>query len=257
MDLASLYRQVATLRSTLEQLKRGIMRLGEVKTVDLTECTIVVEYDDEDEDGAPVQSMPMPWFQRSTEHQPPVIGDHVLVIDPSLGMGASFAIVGWPSTAKPAPEAGGPKHVLLKQYGSLIVVDDQGLCKLNNVEVDVDGNTMIPETLLVEKATTLNDTLAVAAETTIGGATTINADLTVNSGGPQIAASAGGVNLAGGADFVALSLKVDANFTALKTILITAFTSVGAALAANGALGAAQMAAFTPVPTAALKVKAT
>lgn len=251
MDIATLYRMVAGIRSTLRLVRRGLVRLGAVKTVDLQACTIVVEYDDTDEDDQPVESEPMPWFQRSTEHHPPVVGDHVLVLDPSLGMGSAIAIVGWPSTAKPAPENAGEKHVIHKQYDSLIQVDDQGLCKLNNCEIDVDGNTMIPETLEVKKATTLDDTLDVS------GNTTINADLTVTSGGPQISASASGVELAGGLDFVALSQKVDLNFTTLKTILTTAFTSVGAGVAANGALGAAQMASFVPVPTAATKVKAT
>lgn len=79
----------------------------------------------------------------------------------------------------------------------------------------------------------------------------------VNIGAPKIEASATGVDLCGGFDKVALDQLVQAQFMILKTVLITAFASVGAGLAANGALGAAQMASYVPSTCGATQVKAT
>lgn len=113
---------------------------------------------------------------------------------------------------------------------------------------------------------TAQQTISAAAQQSIDIAATSGA-ITIKTTGGVIKITGSGnataeigsamVKLMGGADFVALSQKVDLNFNILKTIITTAFISVGAGLAANGALGAAQMAGFVPTPTQALQTKAT
>lgn len=105
-------RDVGDLRRTLSLLRKGLVRLGKVSAVDVAACTVVVEYAGVDALEAAAKSHPMPWLQRSTEHRPPAVGDHAVVIDPSLGMGSALAITGWPSTARAAPEGAAQKHVL-------------------------------------------------------------------------------------------------------------------------------------------------
>lgn len=106
-----IYGKIEGVTRTVKLLQRGLVRLGTVLTVDTTACTVVIAFPGTDASGAPNKSHPMPWLQRSSEHRPPAVGDHAVVLDPSLGMGAAIAITGWPSTARPSPGGIG-EHVL-------------------------------------------------------------------------------------------------------------------------------------------------
>jgi len=109
--IADMYREIQTLRRQVDLMRKCLVRLGKVSSVDVAECTVVVEFPLAAVHGEPSRSLPVPWLQRSTEHRPPAVGDHAVVIDPSLGYGAGVAITGWPSAAMPAPGATS-KHVL-------------------------------------------------------------------------------------------------------------------------------------------------
>ena len=115
--ITRLIRDLEELKRTFELLRRGLVRIGAVHSVDTSACTVVVEYAGAEVTGGPVRSLPMPWLQRSTEHRPPAAGDHALVLDPSLGNGGALAICGWPSTAKPAADDGGDVDVLFRERG--------------------------------------------------------------------------------------------------------------------------------------------
>jgi len=108
------YREFEELRREVERVRRGIVRHGSVSSVDSGSGKVVVKYDGEDAGGAELKSLPMPWLQRSTEHRPPVAGDHVVVLDPSLGNGGALAICGWPSDAKPPAGGGGNIDVIFR-----------------------------------------------------------------------------------------------------------------------------------------------
>lgn len=208
--LATLIQDVKRIRSTLRLLRRGLVRFGDVKTVDPTACVVTVEYADLDADGAPVSSDTVPWFQRSSEHRPPLVGDHAIVIDPSLGHGAAVAITGWASTAKPAPASGGNKHVIVSAFNTVVQVASDG-----KVTITVGGQPMLAIT---------------SSMVEVAGA----------SGQPP-----------------AIANLVDANFTSLIAALQTAFTTVGAGMAANGPAGATSIASYVASNMAATKVKVT
>lgn len=109
--IGKLTRDLAELRRLLSLLRKVLIRQGTIDSVNTLTCTVVVAFPS---DGLPVKSHPMPWLQRSSEHRPPAVGDHALVLDPSLGAGAGLVIVGWPSTAKPSPGLATSAHVLYK-----------------------------------------------------------------------------------------------------------------------------------------------
>jgi phage baseplate assembly protein gpV len=109
--IARLSRELEALRRQVALVRKVLVRLGTVQSVNTATCNVVVQFTGEDATGAPSLSFPIPWFQRGSEHRPPSVGDHALVVDPSLGNGAAVAIVGWPSTAKPSPGAD-TTHVL-------------------------------------------------------------------------------------------------------------------------------------------------
>ena len=109
---AKIMRQLEELRREVALVRRVLVRLGKVHTVDVAACTVIVEWTGDDASGSKAKSLPVPWLQRSTEHRPPAVGDHAVVFDPSLGNGAAVALIGWPSTARPAPDTAGQKHVL-------------------------------------------------------------------------------------------------------------------------------------------------
>jgi hypothetical protein len=88
------------------------VRLGKVKTVDTLTCTVVVEFPGTNTAGEASTSLPVPWLQRSTEHRPPAVGDHAILIDPSLGNGAGLAITGWPSALNLSPGVSSSDHTL-------------------------------------------------------------------------------------------------------------------------------------------------
>lgn len=148
-------RELAELRQLLSLLRKVLIRQGTIDSVDTTACTVVVVFPNEDVQGAPAKSHPMPWLQRSSEHRPPAVGDHALVLDPSLGAGAGLVIVGWPSTLKPSPGVATSAHVLYKgtEAASIYSPDVQlgvaptdfaslasrVLAELNSVKTDLDG----------------------------------------------------------------------------------------------------------------------
>jgi phage baseplate assembly protein gpV len=113
-SIGKLTRDIAELRRLLALLRKVLIRQGTIDSVDTTACTVVVAFPNVDVLGVPSKSHPMPWLQRSSEHRPPAVGDHALVLDPSLGAGAGLVIVGWPSTAKPSPGIATSSHVLYK-----------------------------------------------------------------------------------------------------------------------------------------------
>jgi len=110
-ELSRLVRDLEDLRNEV-RLIRSLIRMAKVKTVDVAACTVVVEYHSTDATNQPSLSHPMPWLQRGTEHRPPAVGDHAVVLDTSLGKGAAVAITGWPSTAKPPAGGGGDVDTL-------------------------------------------------------------------------------------------------------------------------------------------------
>lgn len=112
--ITKLTRDLAELRRVLSLLRKVLIRQGTIDSIDTTACTVIVAFANADVLGVPAKSHPMPWLQRSSEHRPPAVGDHALVIDPSLGAGAGLVIVGWPSTAKPSPGIATSSHVLYK-----------------------------------------------------------------------------------------------------------------------------------------------
>lgn len=109
--LSNVLRQLEELRRQMDLIRHGLVRQGVVQAVDATAGTVVVEYHAEESEPK-YRSLPMPWLQRSTEHRPPAVGDHALVLDPSMGNGGALAICGWPSTAKPPAGGGGSVDVL-------------------------------------------------------------------------------------------------------------------------------------------------
>jgi hypothetical protein len=76
-----LARRLASLEGEVRRLRAGLVRVGTVASVDATEGTITVTY------VSGVTSAPMPWFQRGSEHRPPRVAEHVVVLDPSLAEG--------------------------------------------------------------------------------------------------------------------------------------------------------------------------
>lgn len=110
--IRKLWAEIEQLKSAINLLRRGLVRVGTVDSVNATLGTVVVAFVGEAADGGALKSPPIPWLQRSTEHRPPAAGDHAIVIDPSLGMGGALAITGWVSLTKPAAGAGGSAHVL-------------------------------------------------------------------------------------------------------------------------------------------------
>lgn len=136
MDLiSSMYRAIEDLKRVVSLLRRGLVRMGKVHSVDASAGTIVIEYSEEDATGQPLRSYPMPFLQRSHEHRPPVVNDHVLVLDPSLGNGGAIAFPGWPSTARPPVEGGGngnvvysgPETALIKSGSTQFWVTSSGI----------------------------------------------------------------------------------------------------------------------------------
>lgn len=125
------YRRLEELGRAVALMQKTIMRQGTVQSVDALAGTVVVQFAGEDAAGQPLLSLPVPWLQRSTEHRPPAVGDHALVLDPSLGNGAGVAFTGWPSTAKPPADGGTQRHVL---YAG----DDTVRVKSKHVELGVD-----------------------------------------------------------------------------------------------------------------------
>lgn len=112
IGIGELFRTVQEVAQTVRLLANGLIRIGKVHSVDPVECVIVVEYLHLAADGQPHRSLPMPWLQRSTEHRPPAVGDHAVVLDPSLGNGGAIAITGWTSTARPVPGGAGDYHAI-------------------------------------------------------------------------------------------------------------------------------------------------
>lgn len=110
--VAKLYREIQDLSRQVKLIRKGLVRLGKVHSINTTTCTVIVEFAGEGVDGSSAKSLPVPWLQRSTEHRPPVVGDHAVVIDPSLGNGAGLAITGWPSAANVSPGVATSDHVL-------------------------------------------------------------------------------------------------------------------------------------------------
>jgi phage baseplate assembly protein gpV len=108
---AEIARKVADLETEIRRIRAGLVRVGNVASVDATAGTIMVAY------LSGVTSAPMPWFQRGSEHRPPIVGEHVLVLDPSLQGTSSIALVGHPSEANPPAAGGGDKHVLHSDAG--------------------------------------------------------------------------------------------------------------------------------------------
>lgn len=104
--LDQLSREVEELRRDMALMRKVLVRQGVVQSVNTVAGTVVVQFPGVDAAGQPATSLPVPWFQRGTEHRPPAVGDHALVIDPSLGNGAGVALIGWPSTVRPPPAAG-------------------------------------------------------------------------------------------------------------------------------------------------------
>lgn len=78
------------------------------------------------------------------------------------------------------------------------------------------------------------------------------------SGPGQIGVSSRGAALGGPLATLSIALGeiTDANFAALQTLLIAAFTAVGVGVAANGPAGAAVIAGFTAAPTGSSTQKA-
>lgn len=101
-----LARRLGDLEREVRRLRSGLVRVGTVASVDAAKGTITVRY------LSNVESAPMPWFQRGSEHRPPVSGEHVVVLDPSLQGTSAIAITGHPSEANPPAAGGGDKHVL-------------------------------------------------------------------------------------------------------------------------------------------------
>lgn len=106
--IQKMYREVQDLRRQVNLMRKGLVRLGKVHSVNTTTCTVVIEFAGEDSANSP----PVPWLQRSTEHRPPAVGDHAILIDPSLGSGAGLAITGWPSAVKISPGVATSDHTL-------------------------------------------------------------------------------------------------------------------------------------------------
>lgn len=104
--LDQLSREVEELRRDMALMRKVLVRQGVVQSVTAVTGTVVVQFPGTDATGLPAKSLPVPWFQRGTEHRPPAMGDHALVIDPSLGNGGGVALIGWPSTLRPPPAAG-------------------------------------------------------------------------------------------------------------------------------------------------------
>lgn len=104
--IQKLWQLVEDVKRGVQLLRNGLVRYGVVDSVDPVEGTLVVDYA-----GTVAKSYAMPWVQRSTENRIPPVGDHVIVLDPSLGSGQAVAIVGWVSQATP-PLASGGSEVL-------------------------------------------------------------------------------------------------------------------------------------------------
>lgn len=112
------YEDVQELRSLVTRVVRGMLRHGKVSSVDVDAGTLVVSIALDEGEHKP---HPMPWFQRSTEHRPPSVGDHATVIDPSLGNGGAIALVGWPSLARPPAGGGGDVDVIAKTERKAVI----------------------------------------------------------------------------------------------------------------------------------------
>jgi hypothetical protein len=105
-------KSLADLSSKVTRIMAAMVAVGTVETVDASAGTVRIRMLMTDDDGTRLLSRPMPWFQRSTEHRPPNVGDHVFILDPSLGRGGAVAICGWPSLARPPVDGGGAAHTL-------------------------------------------------------------------------------------------------------------------------------------------------
>jgi phage baseplate assembly protein gpV len=220
--LVHIQRQLEDLRRQVDLIRHGLVRLGTVQLVDADAGTVVVEY--AAEEGEPTaKSLPMPWMQRSTEHRPPVVGDHALVLDPSMGNGGGVAVCGWPSEARPAAGGGGELDVIHRDRES----------PNGDVYDPADGTrTITLDTLLVHAADA-----------------TIEADVvTVDS--PDILL---GPNPT---DYPALTQLVMANFNTLKSaISAAAVTPMDGGAAFKAALVAALASWPSNVAAANVRVK--
>lgn len=119
---AKIVAELDQLRRDLARLSK-IVRLGVVDSVNTTTCTVVLAFTGQkDAQGNPLKSLAVPWLQRSTEHRPPAVGDHAVLLDPSLGLGGGVAMTGWSSVAKPPAGGGGAGHVLYQGAATAKVV---------------------------------------------------------------------------------------------------------------------------------------
>lgn len=141
--MKEIYKATEDARRTLSLMRRGLLRLGSVFSVDSTAGTIVVDYGEEDATGQPLRSYPMPWLSRSTEHRPPLVGDHVLVLDPSLGNGGALAFPGWPSEARPPVEGGGPGNVIYSGDQSALIKSDSTQIMATPDDVTVTSDAVV------------------------------------------------------------------------------------------------------------------
>jgi hypothetical protein len=152
--IKDIHRSTEDSKRTLALLRRGLLRLGSVQSVDDDAGTLVVEYPEEDATGQPLRSYPMPWLQSSTSHRPPLVGDHVLVLDPSLGNGGALALPGWPSEARPPVEGGGPGHVLYSGDQSALIKSDstQIMATPDDVTITADEVVMASDAVKIGSA---------------------------------------------------------------------------------------------------------
>lgn len=157
-DLKKLIAEVQEIRRTVSLIRKTLIRFGTVQLIDPVLCTVVVLFPGTDALGAPLLSLPVPWLQRSSEHRPPLIGDHAIVIDPSLGNGAGLAICGWTSLVKPAAEGGLQKHIL---YSGIEP------CKVTAASLEVTAATTVKHTAGTKIEHTAGTTIEQTAVTAI------------------------------------------------------------------------------------------
>ena len=112
--VGEIWRAIEDLRRTASLLRNGLVRYGSVKSVDASAGTLVVTF------ASGQDSYAMPWVQRSTEQRVPPVGDHVIVLDPSLGSGQAVALVGWSSQATPPAETDGSEVLYLGEQDTII-----------------------------------------------------------------------------------------------------------------------------------------